>query len=349
MQSHGSTGRGRATDLGSLLKEARDDVRSYGTVLVQLVLLILTTMSLAAGWVAKDYLGAMYRIAKSQQPVPNGGDLSAYVRCETAALELLMHSPTTTLFLLGTCFFAALLMGLMVVMFYMLQRRRFWSHDIAQKLGAPRDTPVIDPVLTSTSVAVLLATVAIPAVLAYYLALAQMAFCLPLDLPLSWEVGLWVMVAVVSVKMYCTACLYCNFSDWEREIGWELRWPRALELAQSLQEAATKVEGRTELPPEVHERCAEILAACQHALGPERSRLARGRIWDSQVNPTLQQLVLSVNYDERNWSRLGEEVMALAYTLRVVKGLRYNAYRRTARFYLFWWRVSWGVRRYMRS
>lgn len=232
-----------------LFLEARTDVRSYATLLVQVLALLMTTLIIVMGWMAKDFASERYhqalysvspKLATNGPGAPvYGNDYKSYQRdLRTAALRfrgMMWSSPTTSLLLCGGVFFLDVFLGSFVVITYMIQRRRYGFHGDLTARGSPPEKPIIDPVLTNFSLTSLTILVAVFAIVLDGITLCQTAFAASLQ-GFWLAAGLWFSWAVVSLKLGVVGYMFWRYAEWEKREGWRSRWHPARALLQAIKE-----------------------------------------------------------------------------------------------------------------
>ncbi len=265
-------------------QEGRTDVRAYATFLIQIITLLLTTMILVMGWVAKDYATEKYRLAQrsvipdttalqpaskqspsSTKPVYELPPKEAAVRLQTEERKFtyinqvywhqLIYSPTTSILLAGFSIFTLLVLGLLIAITYQLQRRRYHYHALGLKLGLENDQPVADAILIRGALNDLMILIGIGALgLVFVTAIQIVLYILHSEL-LAVKVGLLFLLSLVAAKTVFVSRMVQSYTHFERTEGWMARWRRARHRIEDLQAVVAQ---RPDCPIKVTETLARL-------------------------------------------------------------------------------------------
>jgi hypothetical protein len=254
--------------------EGRTDVREYAKLIAQVITLLLTSIVIVMGWLAKDYLNSTYQTAANihfyghYAVVAAGSDDRALglegassavganagigtakgnmgaARKDMEAIQaiynqLLSGSRMTVLILAGLSIFMEIALATMLVLAYLLQRRRYFNHKFAIDHGLDNEQPVIDPVLTRRSLNVFMILIGCVAV-----GLLGVTLWQGVRLLFHWSVvNTLIFLSVFSfigVKAWSTATLGANYVAYEKREGWKARYRYAPLLLLKIRELATK-------------------------------------------------------------------------------------------------------------
>jgi hypothetical protein len=233
------------------LKQRRDDARAYVLLFFQILTFILTTITIIIGWGAKDYIIYKYDMAlmttsptlyhyqnsDGRDSNDNNLPLLSYEKTNSELKlvgqrfrKMVWTSPTTSFLLCVGLFFIGLLFGILIVVVYILQRRRYRAHFLENQLGMDRDVPIYDPVLTISSVNILIYILASFLIISWFLVTWQ---CFSVLKSLYYDPDhsyTFTMIAVIAAWSLPTAKVvvdiiigYLTFR-YRREADWERRW-----------------------------------------------------------------------------------------------------------------------------
>jgi hypothetical protein len=236
----------------------------------------------------------------------------------------LWRSPTTSLLLCAMVFFLSVLLGMMVVVMYMLQRRRYRSHRAERELGLDSDVPIMDPVLTVDALRFLAYVVLAATVLGVGVTTAQVfrgAFPM-MPWSAQWHIRLGILAAygLALAKLGCSSWLARLFSVYDREQAWDRRWPAAAASLRDLLLAFGTLPAGAEVPNSARALVTELQTACAGAMNePWRRR----RIWEEDVEPKVDSLIAMLQAEPKSWPRLKGLVRDVAIIVRVKRWLRH--------------------------
>lgn len=317
-------------------KQRREDIRSFSSLMFQILTLLLTTMTLVIGWGAKDFIADAYRTAMSTSsprlyayrqgrgvdhagkllPQLSPAELHAELKHTSARfLAMLWRSPTVSVFLSSAVFFLLLLLGMMIVIMYMLQRRRYRTHRMEGEFGMETDAPVFDPVLTISSLSNFGTLIAVLVLLCFAFAVVQTLLGVIWPNRKMWEVYLvLVPLAFTATKLLNVMLLAKQYRGYEQECGWARRWPEAdALLTRFLEDALHQNYEFTELASKL---AKDIMRACAEA----QEHSSQGKtLWRDVVVPSVNAWVVELSKHQQ-WSWLKGPVHDVVDALRV-KGL----------------------------
>ena len=287
--------------------ETRSDVRAFSSLLFQAITLFLTTLMIIVGWGAKDFVLEKYRLAAgtaapliaedrrcenttqmaTEKATAPRSSSNQVFEDEARALSdrfysSLARSPVTSLILLALGIFVSTLVCTIVVLGYVVDNRRQYSHVLAHQMGTPdRETEPsskLHKALTSTAVNLFAGFILAVAVVLLLGGLAQTAYVLKtVSLPRSLEAILYVAMALALYKVGSSIYLAGGYSRWARRMGWRVRWRRA----QPILDEMSGDSGIASAGPEVAS-ALEALKRRAHLSGPAwfERRIVAGAITD---------------------------------------------------------------------
>lgn len=312
-------------------KQRRDDARSYAILVFQVLTLLLTTLSIVVGWGAKDFFSQKYNIAfattsptlyamKNGNVKDSAGNMLATMSDTETQKELkkvgkefsalVWVSPTFSFILCSGVFFLSLLIGMLIVIVYVLQKRRYRSHQMEGKLGLEPDAPLYDPVLTTQSIITLGAILFGICLIAWGIMIWQCIVVINIlkdDAKLNWVLISGIILACIATtfKLKCDIKLAWHSTLFEREAGWTRRWPSAVRCLESIKGDIHK--RLYDLPEEIMDRIALLEELCKNSAN-EDNAWERRFIWHQQVEPEMNKLVRAVVYsnicEPQFWVRL---------------------------------------------
>lgn len=314
-------------------QEGRTDVRAYATFLIQIITLLLTTMILVMGWVAKDYATEKYKAAQNQVDITINSkiaalkalpqdkkrnialskDLSLQVDSRMKEIDrtywdLIIDSPTTSLLLAGACGFMLIILGVLISVTYQLQRRRYHYHALGRKLGFESDQSIEDVVLIGGALNDLMIVIGIVAGGLTFTYFAQTIFYLIHSHSVLAKVALVFMILVVLAKLILVSQMVGSYTRFERTEGWEARWDRAAHLVKRI---SITLDNHSSLKKDILPILLELNGLCK-AKGKES--------WRNAKNPLIKLIKWQIHTDLQ--PEIGDEVKALLLTLRHKKLLR---------------------------
>jgi len=346
-------------NLREYYKSQRDDIRCHCTLLFQVLTLLLTTITIVSGWGLKEFLESkydaamatssptLYAIVKRDRGSPTEGSPPTLTeaqlnegmrRAGDTFRSLLWTSPTVSFFLCSTLFFLSVLVGMLIAMAYILQRRRRGAHLVEKQMGIKSDVPIFDPVLTIGSLKLLQYVTGAFTVLCLVAAISQISLGVLRDqfvrvhwLPMSKQLSLSVIVSEIAqtdwqmliilvvvfslafLKFCCTFSLFWNFRAYDRDASWDERWMNTHDLVTSL---IRKTKRRDyNLPQEAIQALLHLRSACVEV---RKDKTNRTKIWKTKAVPAVKSLASSLNLAKlRDWPGLKLTVLEITENMRI--------------------------------
>lgn len=262
-------------------------MRSYATFLIQIITLLLTTVILVIGWVAKDYATEKYRLAQrvvipesrgqatvilasprpraSQGPAPIESKpiyalkpAQAEKRMDDIRKQIdyinrtywaiLIDSPTTSLLLAGFSAFGLLVLGLLLSITFQLQRRRYQYHDIGTQIGMASDEPVADSILIRGALNDLMILVGLAALGVVVVTVLQTVGYILHAKVVGMKIGLSFVLGLLILKTVFVSRMALSYYHFEKTEGWKARWRRVRNRLKGLE---SEIEKRTDCSTDI--------------------------------------------------------------------------------------------------